>query len=117
MEMGGRPAFAIAMDRSEQIKEIIADEIRALNEKRAVASEDEEYKIHGAVCWLMMISGRPEAITLEKLREEYEYQKERSKKSEFKNRALDLAARNRAVKICHAAISLGKRIRQLDKVT
>lgn len=98
---------------TEEIKSIIAENITYWQKK---ADDSEEgYKHHGAVCELMHLSGKPELITPEYLREQWKEKKKRANTSEFENRTFDLMARNRAVKACDAIAALGRQIVELDK--
>lgn len=99
---------------TEEIITIIAEEIASWKQKEFEADDSEKYKYHGAMCELMRLSGRPDQITTEYLREQWKESRRRSKVSEIENRELDLIARNRAVKACDAIAVLAKRISALD---
>lgn len=104
------------MIRSDEVKEIIAEEIALWTEKhKAEPDAKEKIKIHGAISLLMVLAGIPGQITREFLINEYNYYKRRAENAEIRDRELDLIARNRAVKSCEAIVSLGKRIVELDK--
>lgn len=106
------------MDRLEQIKDIIAEELGHWARLHSAETDPEEkIKLHGAVCELLMYAGFPDKITADYLRDQYKIRLERSKTPALSNRDLDLTARNRAVKACAAIIKLGRRIAALDKKT
>ena len=103
------------MNRSEKVKEIIAEEIFSWKMKHKEVSISEQIKIRKAINVLMLLSGKPDEVTVGSLRKEYGMHKKRSETAELPDRELDIIARNRAAKACKAIAVLGKRIKELDE--
>jgi len=103
------------MDKLEETKNIIAAELGYWTRKREDEKDlDEKIKLHGACCEIMMYAGFPDKITADYLRGRYKIRKARADSPDLPDRALDLVARNRAVKACAAIIKLGKKINELE---
>ena len=105
------------MDRLEQVKDILSEELHHWMVRKSFLcwTPEEKTKLHGACCELMMYAGFPEKITAEYLRERYRMKIGRTKKAATKNHETDLVARNRAVKACAAIQRLGIRIKIMEE--
>lgn len=94
------------MDRNEQVKHIISEELAFWG-----AKEDG----HSAMCYLMMLAGTPESVTRERLLGDHKHWRERAASFVHKDRELQDTNRNRAAQKVECIVSIGKKIAQMDQ--
>lgn len=93
------------MDRNEQVKQIIAEELAFWG-----AKEDG----HSAMCYLMMLAGTPESVTRERLLGDHKHWRGQAANFVHRDKDLQDTNRNRAAQKVEAIVSVGKRIAKLD---
>lgn len=100
--------------RSDQVTQILAEEISYWSDMQVDAEGDEKIAIHGAMCQLMMYSGCPETITRERLLADHKASRAESRMSAIVDPELNAVARARASRQVEAITRLGRLINKLD---
>lgn len=95
------------------MEQLINSELDYWRKKKRESTGEESVKIDGAIAELLHYE--PENVNRDYLAKRYKRKLKRSKTPRLKNRALDLIARNRAVKACESIARLGRKVSELDK--